>query len=257
MKGKNKEEKIRKTMKFYDKYPIASGTFREEGSTLKMEDIQLDLKDLENKRILDCGCGPGNISLHIIKSVRKVLLISMDVSLNSLKVLKKRLRENKKEFKDIQVQGNILDIPFRKDIFDFVVAAGVVHHTPEPFKALDNLLDVLKGKGKMYLSVYNKKSFYYPEFHTIGRIFRFFYKNKMKRLHDISICLFRFMLGKINGRPISKIDAERIFADRYLTPVASFHTEEQIKKWCKRNNVKILKTGRCKLGTLIWFLVEK
>jgi len=64
-------------------------------------------------------------------------------------------------------------------------------------------------------------------------------------------------LSKVSGECVSKIHAEKIFADRYLTPVVSFHTKNQRKKWCENNYFKILKNGKCKFGTLIWFLVEK
>ena len=249
------DEKVKQTRKFYDKYPIASGSFREGVSTLKMEDIQVDFKDLENKVVLDCGCGPGNISIGILKSVKDVSIVSMDLSLNSLKILKERQKEMKS--KNIQIQGDILKIPFKNNSFDFAIASGVVHHTPSPFKALNNLKNALKKNGEMYFSVYNRNSFYFPEFYTVGVLFRFFYKNEMKRLMKISISLFKILLSKINRHLVPNTDVEKIFADRYLTPVASFHTNKQIKKWIERENLKILKTGKCKLGTLIWFLVKK
>jgi hypothetical protein len=79
----------------------------------------------------------------------------------------------------------------------------------------------------------------------------------MTRVTKLSISLFKISLRIINRHPVSDTDAEKIFADRYLTPVASFHTNNQVKKWIKRKKLKILKTGKCKLGTLIWFLVKK
>jgi len=256
MKDQN-NDKIKRTMEFYDKYPLASGNFRKGASVLKMEDIQVDLLELENKLILDCGCGPGNVSMKILESVNNSLLISMDLSLNSLKIFKKRLINHKLKSDSIQILCNVLSLPFKKNSYDFIIASGVVHHTPDPFKSLDNLFELLKKDGRMYFSLYNKKSFYFPEFFTIGTLFRFFYKNKMGRFQKISLNVFKFILSKINGDLISDDDARKIFADRYLTPVASFHTFSQIKKWSKKNNVCILKSGNCKFDTLIWFLVKK
>lgn len=248
-------EKINKTREFYDKYPIADGSFREGVSTLKMEDIQIDYKDLENKLILDCGCGPGNVSINILKSVKNPNLISMDLSLNSLKILKERQKEFKN--KNTQIKGDILKIPFKKDVFDFVISSGVVHHTPDPFKALDNLYYIMGKNGRMYFSVYNRNSFYFPEFNTIGVLLRFFYKNEMKKSLNLSRYLFKKLLSVINGQSISDSNVQKIFADRYLTPVASFHAKKEAENWVSEKNLKILKTGKCKLGTLIWFLVEK
>jgi len=257
MKNKNFGNKIKKTMEFYDNYPLASSKFRNSTSVLKMEDTHMGFQELEDEIILDCGCGPGNISMKILKNVKNPDLISMDISIKSLNILKKRIKDCKIKSNNTLIQGDVLSIPFSQNSFDFIIASGVVHHTPDPFKSLDNLYEVLKENGKMYFSVYNKKSFYFPEFFTIGTLFRFFYHNRMKRLHKISISWFRIILSRINNQEILYSDAEKIFADRYLTPVASFHTYSQIKKWAKINNANIFKSGKCKLGTLIWFLVKK
>lgn len=257
MKNDSIQEKIEKTMSFYDKYPMATGEFREGKSALKMEDIQISLDELKGKRILDCGCGPGNISLYILEKVKNADIFSMDISLDSLEILKNRIKKISPMSEFIPIRADVLDIPFKKNIFDFIIVAGVIHHTPKPYEAFVNLIKRLKKGEKMYLSVYNKKSIYYMEFNTLGKIFRFFYKYNAKRFLSVSIYLFRTILSMINGKKIPRNDAEKIFADRYLTPVASFHDYKQIKEWCVKNNAAILKNGNCKLGTLIWFIIKK
>ena len=253
----NVDKRVKKTQVFYNRYPLSDASFRSGASILKMEDIQVSPEELEGKRILDAGCGPGNISMHIASSAENVNLVSMDIAGDSVNILKERLEGVETGNRTEQVLGSVLRPPFEEESFDFVVTSGVVHHTPEPFTALDNLGTVLKRGGKMYMSVYNRNSFYFTEFHTLGRVCRFIDRSGNTILTGFFITVFQFALRVISGENVSRPHAERIFADRYLTPVASFHTVSQIRRWCRRNGFRILKEGTCKLATLIWFLVGK
>ena len=55
--------------------------------------------------------------------------------------------------------GNILSIPFEENKFDYVVSAAVLHHLDsgkKRMKALEEMKRVLKNKGKLFLTVWNK-----------------------------------------------------------------------------------------------------
>lgn len=247
--------KVNETKNFYNRYPIADDKFRFGNSVLSMENIRVNIKELEGKKILDCGCGPGNISTYIASILKNAHIVSMDISINSLKILKNRLKNINKKCKVSLLLGNILKPSFKDEVFDFIIVAGVIHHTPKPLDAFINLSKMLKKGGKMYLSVYNKKSFYFFEFNTIGKIFRYLYKKGIKL--NFFVRLFRLLLIVISREKVYEEQSMKIFADRYLTPVASFHTQSEIKKWCEKKDLKIIKKGTCKLGTLIWFLIEK
>jgi SAM-dependent methyltransferase len=61
-------------------------------------------------------------------------------------------------------EGSVLDIPFPAGSFDLVVCSGVIHHTPDPAKALDELCRVLAPGGRLYLSIY---AFRHSLFHAL------------------------------------------------------------------------------------------
>jgi len=52
------------------------------------------------------------------------------------------------------VRASALDLPFDDESFDFVCCSGVLHHTTDAEKGLDELTRVLPPGGKLYLLLY-------------------------------------------------------------------------------------------------------
>ena len=63
------------------------------------------------------------------------------------------------------IKGNVLDLQFENDHFDFVFCNGVLHHTKEPYHGFDILVKNLKKNGYIILGLYNK----YGRFRTYIR----------------------------------------------------------------------------------------
>ena len=47
----------------------------------------------------------------------------------------------------IPIQGSGMALPFRSDLFDFVLCAAALHHMPDPEKSLSEILRVTKSGG--------------------------------------------------------------------------------------------------------------
>ena len=104
------------------------------------------------KICLDAGCGQGAISSIISEKAKK--LYSIDIGEKALESTKKNiLNTNNVVFK----KASLLNIPFEDNSFDFIVSNGVIHHTPNPKRALDELRRVLKPEGELLLGIYGKK----------------------------------------------------------------------------------------------------
>lgn len=115
---------------------------------------------IKNKQLLDAGCGTGWFSAAAVKRGAKVT--SMDLG-------EKLLNEVAKKCKSERVVGSILDIPFKKNTFDYVIVSEVIEHVPDPDRALRECYRVLKSHGVLVLTTPNK--FWYL-FLIIARLFK-------------------------------------------------------------------------------------
>jgi SAM-dependent methyltransferase len=113
-----------------------------------LSDSQLSEKELHSKIILDAGCGMGRYTR--IAGQLGGEIVGVDLSQSILKAYQKN-RDNPTAH---IVQGDLLNLPFRKQQFDIIYSLGVLHHTPDPRQAFCNLSECLKQKGVMSIWVY-------------------------------------------------------------------------------------------------------
>jgi len=94
--------------------------------------------DLNDKKILIVGCGPGAEAEWLFKHGAKIFCT--DINKNFLKLAKKRLGK-KSEGYDIADAENL---KFKDNSFDIVYLCGVLHHIPDYKKALTEFKRVAK-----------------------------------------------------------------------------------------------------------------
>lgn len=125
-----------------------------------IEEENLGLKKgyFNNKICLDAGCGTsfhGSINL-INCGAKKVIGVDLDKTiLKKLNVIKKKVLK-KNEYKLVAKIGSVLDLPFKREEFDFVLCQGVLHHTVKPLKGFKECYRVLKKGGRAYFQVAGK-----------------------------------------------------------------------------------------------------
>lgn len=83
-------------------------------------------------RVLDAGCGPGNMTRHLLDKY----VVGLDYSIDMLKANKLDVDK---------VQGVFEALPFRDDAFDVAVLAYALHAARDLGKALDELIRVARG----------------------------------------------------------------------------------------------------------------
>jgi SAM-dependent methyltransferase len=131
----------------YSKYPYPSPIV---GTTLSYDiaslfSILFRGDDLNQKKILDAGCGTGQRMLGFAKRYPKAIFRGIDMTESSLEVAG-RLAQKHGITNATFTPANILDLDLQER-FDFIVSTGVVHHLEDPPRGLRNLSRHLSAGG--------------------------------------------------------------------------------------------------------------
>jgi SAM-dependent methyltransferase len=103
-----------------------------------------------DSRILDCGCGPGSITVGLAEWAPDGETVGIDLGTEQLegaRALARDLGMKNVTFR----QGDIFDLPFEGDSFDVVFSQTVLYHVPNPERALAEIKRVLRPGGLVAL----------------------------------------------------------------------------------------------------------
>jgi len=132
-----------------------------------LEEILLLLGSFRNKKILDAGCGGGFYSIPI--AMLSDQIYSLDISPKNLEVLRRRA----KGLSNVYInRGDIENLPYKSDFFDWILLLGVLEHLPNTKKAVEELQRVLTPEGKIICLVPNHNGVFW-RIHEL--------KNRLKR----------------------------------------------------------------------------
>lgn len=120
---------------------------------------KFNLPDLEalkafharRKRILECGPGSGFNSRFMAEQTSGEVF-ALDISAAAFTTY-----ENTRDLANCTVvQADLMEAPFPDDYFDFIIADGVLHHTPDTRAAVAALYRKLQPGGQFFFYVYKK-----------------------------------------------------------------------------------------------------
>jgi len=119
---------------------------------LFLSNMSLDIDDLENKKILDCGCGHGEVEFALADSGAEIFAIDFSSSVDSVK---KRLEKSNIQNVHL-IQADLNFLPLKEKSFDILHSDGVLHHNPDTKSAFMNIAKSLKPKNsRCYIMVYS------------------------------------------------------------------------------------------------------
>ena len=96
--------------------------------------------------LLDCGCGPGSITLGLAEELASGEVVGVDRDPTRIEVAEQAAAE--RGVANVRFQtADVLELPFADACFDAVFAHAVLQHVREPVRALAEMRRVLKPGG--------------------------------------------------------------------------------------------------------------
>jgi SAM-dependent methyltransferase len=191
----------------------------EKGVYAKMLDEQLPV----GVRVIDIGCGTGQLPIFLSMSNRTVM--GADLCLNSLK--KGNDFKNRFEVDGVAfIQMDIFNLPFAPESFDFVLCNGVLHHTKDAYLGFRSIAQLVRSGGYIIIGLYSK----------YGRLLTDLRREIFRLTGDRLLFLDYFLRRKA-------LDPEKKrvwFMDQYKHPHETKHTVDEVLEWFAKNSFEFI-----------------
>lgn len=193
--------------------------------------IQLVRRLPSEATLLDVGSGSGRLG-EILRRHAGKIPISVDFSMASLRIACERVG-------GVCICALNENLPFSNRSFDAITSFGVIHHSPAPYRCLEECARVLRRGGLLYLSVYNQNHRYRLIYQRIVPLLRKLHSGKgflrsleplMRLAAHIYHQIFFFRDLGIQGILSSQI-SRILYHDQFLIPYAVFFTSDTILDW--------------------------
>ena len=203
-----------------------------------LQALGLDPEMLRGRRVLDAGCGTGELSCFMARLGAEVT--GMDISTGSLAYAREQAQAQKLSIQFLE--GSLLDTPFELGSFDVVVSNMVLHHTPDPARAFVNIARTLTPRGTIIIRV----------FCLWGRMSPF----QKSPLWKVRVT--QWIAGKDPDRRVRVaeklfyrpghevphgIDKQTYLHDNFGVPHASHHTYGQILRWFQQAGIEYVSSN--------------
>jgi SAM-dependent methyltransferase/uncharacterized protein YbaR (Trm112 family) len=206
-----------------------------------LSEIGLEADSLEQKLLLDAGCGNGILSALLTEFGLEVVGVDISESVVRADSQKEEFAKGK-AFNVHFAQGNLFGLPFKPGSFDIIYSSGVLHHCPDTRDTFLKIIPFVKPNGRVYIWVYGKRGFFVSAFMWHGRflrkhislktLFRYcqalapFYKVMTRALSALHVYEFR----PRNTREIT-LDLFDAFSPQYNHP----HTQAEVLGWFREH----------------------
>jgi len=211
---------------FYECYPFPTYESMDSPTTLAQKaqaGVFASLLDRQipyNARILCAGCGTGQLPIFLSLTGRRV--VAIDFSLRSLSEGAKFVQRF--GLKNVNfVQTDLFALGLKIQSFDYVICTGVLHHTGDPYRAFQNLCQLVRPGGHILIGLYNR----YARIPLAARSWIF----------------------RLTGRRLDRLDyvirhtqdeAKKLvwFMDQYANPHETSHRVDEVMRWFAANGLE-------------------
>src|SRR6266853_1208456 len=175
-------------------------------------------------RILEMGCGTGQMSLYLARADR--IVIGADLTRASLLLgasAARRFGLDRVQF----VETDLRRPGLRAGAFDVVYSSGVLHHTPDPRASFARIVQLARPGGMIVLGLYN----------AFARI-PLRMRRLVARLSGYRWIPFDPVLRDRKSEPARR---EAWLRDQYQHPEEHRHTLTEVQGWFDENRVEYIR----------------
>ncbi len=176
-------------------------------------------------RILECGCGTGQLSNFL--GIARRAVFGTDVCLNSLRLANGFRKRNGLRYVHF-LQMNLFRPAFPPGSFDVVISNGVLHSTSDTYLGFQTLSGLVKPGGYLIVGLY----------HRYGRL-----------ATDLRRVIFRltggrmlFLDPRLRKEGLGKARRAAWYADQYLHPHEKKYTVGEVLRWLEPNGLRLVKS---------------
>src|SRR5262245_46533496 len=115
--------------------------------------VALDRAIPSDATVVDCGCGTGQLGAFLALSAPRRRVVAFDRCAAPLRIAR--------EFRDRAairnldfIRADLFELPLPERAVDFVICRGVVHHTPDPARAIERVARHVAPAGILVLGFY-------------------------------------------------------------------------------------------------------
>lgn len=225
------DERTEIVRRFYERAPFPGYPPRDSLSSLRARAERsdfarrLDQAIAGDARIVEIGCGTGQMSLYLARADR--IVVGVDLARAALRLgaaAAQRYGVRNVAF----VESDLRHPGLRRAAFDVVFSSGVLHHTPDPRAAFASIATLAKPGGMIVLGLYNR----------YARL-----PLRMRRLIARATCYRWIPFDPVlRDRRTEPARREAWLQDQYHHPEEHRHTLGEVQRWFAENAIEYVRS---------------
>jgi uncharacterized protein YbaR (Trm112 family)/SAM-dependent methyltransferase len=201
-----------------------------------LEPIRIPRDELNDKLMLDAGCGNGSQSVAYTEFGLEVVALDLSSGLEKGYAYRD-IHPNAKPAKVHFVQADLQNPPLAGNTFDIIHSAGVLHHTPNTENTFRALSPLLKKGGTFYIWLYKYEKVVTPIVNSIRAVTTRIPAPVFARIADVTSLPFVGFCWAVNKLGIRRYEtpdrreAALAVHDIFGAPYAHYHDFEEVSGW--------------------------
>ena len=175
-------------------------------------------------RVIECGCGTGQLSNFL--SIHNRTVFATDMCENSLRLGQRFAREHRLSRVRF-IQMNLFRPAFKTGTFDLVISNGVLLTTRDPFRGFQSIASLARPGGYVLVGLY----------HKYGRLIT----DARRILFRMTGDRFLWLDPNLRNKDFSEARKRAWFADQYKHPHETKHTIGEVLRWLDETGLQFVK----------------